>query len=262
MVWYVYCLQSLLNARKNELKTEEHLKQIAEREAGRLSQENHNLEQQLNKLKEKRNMNENEIFLANQQFDSMKSQMKWDQQALEAWLEESAQKDEDALTLKKYAKEDEIKIKELTLKIEKLVEQYNKLKKAVDDETMETLTVQVELDKTAEEFRRTHKERQDLIKQWEFIIDQMQKRDYQIDASAQQLMKMNIDLQVGKDELDAKKKFYEDQKNMNFKLQADISGLDQAISDLSIKLTREEQNRLQFQDEVRILYYHSSLPND
>jgi len=53
----------------------------------------------------------NEIFLANQQFDSMKSQMKWDQQALEAWLEESAQKDEDALTLKKYSKEDDSKIK-------------------------------------------------------------------------------------------------------------------------------------------------------
>jgi hypothetical protein len=49
--------------------------------------------------------------LANQQFDSMKSQMKWDQQALEAWLEESAQKDEDALTLKKYSKEDDSKIK-------------------------------------------------------------------------------------------------------------------------------------------------------
>ena len=41
----------------------------------------------------------------------MKSQMKWDQQALEAWLEESAQKDEDALTLKKYAKEDEKKFR-------------------------------------------------------------------------------------------------------------------------------------------------------
>jgi hypothetical protein len=41
----------------------------------------------------------------------MKSQMKWDQQALEAWLEESAQKDEDALTLKKYSKEDDSKIK-------------------------------------------------------------------------------------------------------------------------------------------------------
>jgi hypothetical protein len=115
----------------------------------------------------------------------MKSQMKWDQQALEAWLEESAQKDEDALTLKKYAKEDEAKIKELTLKLEKLVEEAQKQKKLVDEETLETITVQIELDKTAEEFRKTHKDRQDLIRQWEAIIDQMQKRDNQIEKSAQ-----------------------------------------------------------------------------
>ena len=51
--------------------------------------------------------------MANQQFDAMKSQMKWDQQALEAWLEESAQKDEDALTLQNYSKQDEGKIKVL-----------------------------------------------------------------------------------------------------------------------------------------------------
>lgn len=128
---------------------------------------------------------QNEIFLENQRFDSMKSQMKWDQQALEAWLEESAQKDEDALTLKKYAKEDESKIKDLTLKLEKYVLDAQKQKKLVDDETLNTITIQLELDKTADEFRKTHRERQDLIRQWENIIDQMQKRDSQIEQSAQ-----------------------------------------------------------------------------
>ena len=128
---------------------------------------------------------QNEIFIENQRFDSMKSQMKWDQQALEAWLEESAQKDEDALTLKKYAKEDESKIKDLTLKLEKYVLDAQKQKKLVDDETLNTITIQLELDKTADEFRKTHRERQDLIRQWENIIDQMQKRDSQIEQSAQ-----------------------------------------------------------------------------
>lgn len=60
-----------------------------------------------------------------------------------------------------------------------------KQKKLVDDETLNTITLQLELDKTADEFRKTHRERQDLIKQWENIIDQMQKRDSQIEQSAQ-----------------------------------------------------------------------------
>ena len=71
------------------------------------------------------------------------------------------------------------------MRIEKLVAQANSSKKNVDEETLNTITTQIELDKTAEEFRKTHKERRDLIKQWETIIDQMQKRDNQIEASAQ-----------------------------------------------------------------------------
>lgn len=45
-------------------------------------------------------------------------------------------------------------------------------------------TKQMELDKTAEDFRRVHHERQEVIRQWENAIQQMQKRDQQIDHCA------------------------------------------------------------------------------
>lgn len=43
---------------------------------------------------------------------------------------------------------------------------------------------QIELDKTAEDFHRVHQERQEVIRQWENAIQQMQKRDQQIDHCA------------------------------------------------------------------------------
>ena len=65
-----------------------------------------------------------------------------------------------------------------------------------------------------------------------------------------QLMKMNIDLHIGQEELEKKKVFFEDQQSINSKLEREIDLLDQAISELSIRLTKEDTNRVQFQDEV------------
>jgi len=43
---------------------------------------------------------------------------------------------------------------------------------------------QIEFDKTAEAFRRTHAERDELIQQWEQTINLMKKRDDDIDKLA------------------------------------------------------------------------------
>ena len=45
--------------------------------------------------------------------------MMWDQHALEAWLEESARRDEDALVIQKYKKQDDSKIKVKNFEIQK-----------------------------------------------------------------------------------------------------------------------------------------------
>jgi len=46
--------------------------------------------------------------------------MNWNQEELEQWALAARQKEEDNLTLEKYRRADEAKIKELTLQIEKL----------------------------------------------------------------------------------------------------------------------------------------------
>ena len=45
----------------------------------------------------------------------------WDQHALEAWLEESARRDEDALVIQKYKKQDDSKIKVKNFEIQKKI---------------------------------------------------------------------------------------------------------------------------------------------
>ena len=69
--------------------------------------------------------------------------MKWDQQTLDAYLEESAQKDEDVLLLQKYARQDESKVKELTLRIQSLQDNLARNRRALDNERTETLSAQV-----------------------------------------------------------------------------------------------------------------------
>ena len=54
---------------------------------------------------------QNTIFKNTQKLEELKAQMNWDQKALEAWLEESARKDEDSLTLQKYTRLDDAKVK-------------------------------------------------------------------------------------------------------------------------------------------------------
>ena len=61
---------------------------------------------------------------------------------------------------------------------------------------------------------------------------------------------MNLEYQTKRDELERKKKFFEDQQNINEKLDKEVSAIDQLIADLSIRLTRDEMNRQQFKDEV------------
>lgn len=61
---------------------------------------------------------------------------------------------------------------------------------------------------------------------------------------------MNLDFEISREELEKKKRFFDDQRSINSKLEKDIMSLDQKISELSSSLTREKVNKDQFEDEL------------
>ncbi|XP_069829905.1 coiled-coil domain-containing protein 39 isoform X1 [Dendropsophus ebraccatus] len=245
--------QSLCRAREKEIESEEHFKTLAEREIGRLKQEIHRLENELVSLREKKNSQENSIFKATEKLENLKCQLNWDQQALETWLEESARKDEDAVAIQKYAQKDEGKIKELSLHIERLTVESNHKRKLLDNEMTETITTQIELDKAAEDFRTAHSERQQLIQQWENTIDQMQKRDREIDQCTLQLAQIKQELREKENVIKEKIQFLNSEIENNKEYEKKISNVERKAAKLRQDYQEQESIRSQLQDELDTL---------
>ncbi|XP_052782537.1 coiled-coil domain-containing protein 39-like [Mya arenaria] len=245
--------QGLVNARKKEVETESHLLTIAEREEGRLKQEIKKLEKEVEEFKERKNVFENNIFKQTQKLEEMKSQMNWDQQALEAWLEESARKDEDSMAIQKYSRHDESKIKELSLRMERLTDEAAKKRRQLDHETTETLTAQIELDKTAEDFRKAHQERQELIRQWENTIEQMQRRDKEMDLLAAQLARVKAEVRKREESIKEKQQFLDNEIENNTEQEKRISIAERTAARIRSDYQDAETQRVQFQDELDAL---------
>ncbi|XP_069328985.1 coiled-coil domain-containing protein 39 [Eulemur rufifrons] len=245
--------QSLYKAREHEIESEEHFKAIAQTELGRVKEEIQRLENEMSSIREKKSDKENGIFKATQKLDGLKCQMNWDQQALEAWLEESAHKDSDALTLQKYAQQDDNKIRALTLQLERLTLECNQRRKLLDNELTETLSAQLELDKAAQDFRKIHDERQELIKQWENTIEQMQKRDQDIDNCALALAKTKQEIREKENLIKEKIKFLENEIGNNTEYEKRISVADRKLLKCRAEYQHHETNRSQLKDELDFL---------
>ena len=74
--------------------------------------------------------------------------------------------------------------KELMKQLERFSKKSIELKRATDEEMIEYHGLEIELDKIAENFRRSHMQRQQLIQRWETILEQMQRKDHNIDKLA------------------------------------------------------------------------------
>ncbi|NXG26340.1 CCD39 protein, partial [Grallaria varia] len=245
--------QSLYTARENEIESEHHFKALAERECGRLKRDLKRLQDEVVSLGEKKSRQENIINKTIKKLENLKQQMNCDEELLESWIKELYCTDNDALAIQRYAQQDEGKLGALTFQVEKLTTQANQKRRALDRELTETLTAQMELDRAAEDFRRVHQERQEVIRQWENAIQQMQKRDQQIDQCA--LLIAEIKQEIRKKEIVLKEKtsFLVNETLNNMEYEKKISSFERKANSLRNEYQTQEACRVHLQDELAAL---------
>ncbi|XP_036400174.1 coiled-coil domain-containing protein 39-like [Megalops cyprinoides] len=241
--------RALYSAVEKETESEQHFKILADRERGCLQQEITHLEKELEVLTEKKKALENEILKAGQKMEKLKSQLNWDQQTLDAWLEESAQEDEDTMVLIKYSQQDEARIKELTVNIERTTLEVSQKRKALDMEWTKTMTLQVELDRAAENFRRAHSERQELIRRWENTIEQMCKRDHELEECMLALPLWNQEVRMRQSVISEKMTLLESQESNNQECKRRLIRAEQLADKLRMEFKDKEGYYLQLQQE-------------
>merc|ERR1711998_813410 len=197
------------------IETEIHLRQLAEREIGRLRAEMAKFDRVAAELQDSVNGVQNKIFRGNESMDQFKVQLNWNQEELEQWVLASKQKEEDNVALERYAKADAMKINDKALQVERLTVVCNEKKTSLDLEVTETQAAQIELDKTAEQFRALHEERQHLIKQWEDALAAMKRRDEAITEASYKFADLKKQVEGKENELKQKAKFLDSEKQNN-----------------------------------------------
>jgi len=214
--------QQLIDDKNKEIETEDHLKQLNERQIGRLRAALRKLEEQEVGKQERLNDIQNQIFKCNEKMEQHKLEMNYNQEELEQWSLAAKQKEEDNLALEKYRRQDDIKVKELNLEIEKLTTMLTRKQNELDQEITETQAAQIELDKTAEEFKKHHEERHKLFQQWEDALQTISRREETINQEADKYAQIKMEIEASKNLLEEKKNFNESLKGENKRTELEI----------------------------------------
>ncbi|KAL6624305.1 hypothetical protein U3516DRAFT_584930 [Neocallimastix sp. 'constans'] len=245
--------QSVCEARNRNIETEDHLKQLAERQSGRLKIEIKNIESKISDLSDELNQIQNNIYRGNEKIDSLRTELKLGKEELDVWLNVQVEKEEDNIALLNYTKEDDAKIKEITLQIEKYMRDVQKKKNSLSSEITETKVSQIELENATNSFKKLYQERQNLLESWEKTIDTMKKCDNDIrDLQARQ-EKYKNDIKNKDIIIDEKQEFLNSQNESNNETDKKIQSYDRYLSKAKLELAELQNSYSSFQDEVKIL---------
>lgn len=231
--------QMILDHTREQIKLEEHMKQTTNRQIGKLNTQIITLEDHEIELQERLNSIQHNIYKANEKMDKYKIEMKFKQDELEQYAMTARQKEDDNLNIEKYKRQDELRIKELMLMIERYTIEVNRKHQELEKEVTETQASQIEMEKTAEELKQLQLDRQGLLDKLLTTEKQITKRHEELKGECETYLNHKTDILSLKKELDEKVEELNQNSRKNKHLQENVK---KEESDLQKR--REVQSRL------------------
>ena len=242
--------QSRAEAKRKEKETEVHMKRLSELAVARVRDDAKKMEKEELELDERVANIEVSTEKGIEKLDKYKLQLNWGAEELEQWSAASVQKDEDALALQRYQRVDEAKVRELNVAIERMTTTVSQKKESLDQEVSETQAAQLELDRAAEDFRQLHSERQDVVRQWEDVIESMKRRDIAIANTSREFAQRRKEIR-NKQALLAERSRFLDQELLNNKeTDVAIEEADRGMARIRLVYEKELQEQRAMTDET------------
>ena len=224
--------QAKIEVKNEETSSEKHMLQLAERQIGKVTAELRKYDQKAVELQDRLNDIQQQIFKGNDNLEKLKLEMNWNKEEKKQWMIAVQQKEEDNVVLAKYKRSDDKKIKELSLQLEKLTMKKNEKEDLLEKEITATKAFQIEIDKTAEEFKKQHAERHKIYARWDEAIQNIAYRHESTlkittdNVTIQMQMKSNQEiLQEKKKQLDREKDNIREGQDKNHMKEREISDL-------------------------------------
>lgn len=242
----------LVKAKSQEVHDEEHMKQLADRQMGRIKVDMEQLDRLTRDADEKSSATQNGLFAVKEQLQALENDLKVTQEAIDQWALANRQKENDNEAVGKYYKADEAKVRDLTLQLERLTKEVQDKRKELASEVTETQAEQIKLDRTAEDFRALHRRRQELIQMWEEVVHAMEDRDASIERNRDLFAKGKEEVQKVADELQDQKRILEQQQQHNRQLDAKIKAADNQLNQNRAEYGSAQRVVDELQDEVQV----------
>jgi hypothetical protein len=244
---------TLYTAKFAEITTEKHLRQLSSRALGRSQVDSKKIQAQIERTQDQLSLLQSQVYKANEKMDEFKMTMNWNQEELEQWAVAAKQKDEDSLALQKYTRMDELKIKELSMQLEYLTKEALKRKEALESEATETQAKQVELDRIEVEFKILHVERQTLVKQWQDTIEEMKRRDLEINELGERFAVAKVERTKKEQSVATQQKRLSTQVSENKEVESRSETLSRIVSRKREEMLIGTQKQQEFRDELESL---------